>query len=191
MAHRELVAALADGTLDPAAFGHAEHVQLGWYLLEAQRPAAAAARLSSVLRRYTSILGVPGKYHETVTLAWLFLIHDRRCQGEARDWPGFRRENPDLFDPAARPLARYYHPATLRDEVGRRAFLLPDAAASFRHAPRGARLSAAGAAGDSAQRQGPETQRGGRHQRLSGAAGTRDSVERQGPETQRSSSGAR
>ena len=151
MEHRQLVAALAGGTLDPAAFGHTEHVQLGWYLLEAHRPAVAAARLVSALRRYTVTLGIPGKYHETVTLAWLFLIHDRRCRGEARDWAGFRRDNPDLFDPAARPLARYYRPATLGDEVGRRAFLFPDAAASFRHAPRGACLSAADAASDQAR----------------------------------------
>ena len=150
MEHRELVAALEDGTLDPAEFGHAEHVRLGWYLLEEGPPVAAAARLVAALRGYTVTLGIPGKYHETVTLAWLFLIHDRRCRGRgrARDWAGFRRENPDLFDPAARPLARYYRPATLGDEVGRRAFLFPDAAGSFRHAPRGARLSAAAAARD-------------------------------------------
>ena len=33
------------GTLDPAAFGHAEHVRVGWYLLEESRPAVAAVRL--------------------------------------------------------------------------------------------------------------------------------------------------
>mgnify|MGYP001556252791 CR=1 FL=1 len=148
MEHRELVAALEDGTLDPAAFGHAEHVRVGWYLLEESRPAVAAVRLVAALRGYTVTLGIPGKYHETVTLAWLFLIHDRRCRGTAPDWAGFRRENPDLFDPDARPLQRYYRPATLGEEVGRRAFLFPDAAASFRHAPRGARLSAGAAARD-------------------------------------------
>lgn len=148
MEHRELIAALEDGTLDPAAFGHAEHVRVGWYLLEDAPPAAAATRLEAALRRYTVALGIPGKYHETVTLAWLFLIHDRRCRDTTRDWAGFRCENPDLFDPDAKPLARYYQPGTLGNEVGRRAFLFPDAAASFRHAPGGARLSAAGPARD-------------------------------------------
>ena len=113
-------------TLAPADFGHAEHVRLAWHYLEREPLLSAAARLCEGLRRYTRAIGAAGKYHETVTLAWLLLVHERRRCGDAADWPAFRRANPDLFDPEARPLAAYYRPETLKSALARRRFVLPD-----------------------------------------------------------------
>ena len=94
--------------------------------------AAAASAMSEGLRRYTAALGVPEKYHETVTLAWLFLINERRARCEdAADrggWQAFRRANPDLFAAGGRVLDRYYRPDTLASPLARRVFVLPDRA---------------------------------------------------------------
>jgi hypothetical protein len=121
-----LVAAFEACTLPPADFGHAEHVRLAWAYLEHTPLPVAAARLCAGLKRYTRAVGAAGKYHETVTLAWLFLVDERRRRAGDGDWPAFRRANPDLFDPSARPLAAWYRPETLRSARARRRFVLPD-----------------------------------------------------------------
>lgn len=138
MTEDELVADFEAGSLPPARFGHVEHVRLAWHYLDRAPLLVAAQRFREGLRRYTRIIGVPEKYHETVTLAWLFLIHERRVRTPGADWETFRRGNPDLFDPAARPLAAYYRDETLADPLARRSFLLPDrglAAPSGRRGP--------------------------------------------------------
>jgi hypothetical protein len=122
----DLVAAFEACTLPPADFGHAEHVRLAWTYLEGAPLPVAAARLCAGLKRYTRAVGAAGKYHETVTLAWLFLVDERRRRADDGDWQTFRRSNPDLFDPAARPLAVWYRPETLHSPRARRCFVLPD-----------------------------------------------------------------
>ena len=126
MNHDAFAAAFESCALAVEDFGHAEHVRLAWYYLEHEPLLGAAARLCRGLRRYTRALGAPGKYHETVTLAWLLLVHDRRLRVPAAGWEAFRRRNPDLFDPAARPLDAYYRPETLGSARARRHFQLPD-----------------------------------------------------------------
>lgn len=113
--------------VDPAEFDHAAHVRVAWLLLGETGLAGAIARYSDALRRITAKHGVEGKYHETVTWFFLALIAERRDAAAGNDWPSFRRDNPDLFDPAAL-LRRYYTPERLASPAARRHFLLPDRA---------------------------------------------------------------
>ena len=75
------------GTIDPQHFDHEAHVYLAWLYLEQSPVFDAVWRYSDGLRRLTRQLGVPGKYHETITLGWLFLIASRR---RAANRPGWR-----------------------------------------------------------------------------------------------------
>jgi len=122
----KLAFAFEAGTLAPADFGHAEHVCLAWHYLNRDPLLVAARRVCDGLRRYTRSVGVSGKYHETVTLAWLMLVQERRARGAGASWEAFRQANPDLFDATARLLDAYYRPATLRSPAARRHFVLPD-----------------------------------------------------------------
>lgn len=123
----ELVRAFEDCTLPPADLGHAEHVRLGFLFLRDAPLVEAAARFLSDLRRYTAAHGASGKVHETVTWAYLVLIQQRLEQG-GRDlsWDVFARANEDLL--ARRPpiLSRWYTDETLRSDLARRVFVLPD-----------------------------------------------------------------
>jgi hypothetical protein len=122
----KLASAFEAGTVAPADFGHAEHVCLAWHYLSRDPLLVAARRVCDGLRRYTRSVGVADKYHETVTLAWLLLVHERRALGGGDGWAAFRRGNPDLFDTTARLLEDYYRPETLRSTAARRHFVLPD-----------------------------------------------------------------
>ena len=79
------------------------------------------------MRQFARKVGKPGLYHETVTWAYLLLIHERMARGpESEDFEAFAARNQDLL--AWRPsiLDRYYRPETLQSDLARRVFVLPD-----------------------------------------------------------------
>jgi hypothetical protein len=119
----ELLAAFQAGTLED--FPHRKHVHVAWLYLRRDTPLRAIERFSVDLRRFALAKGKPGLYHETLTLAFLFLIHERMA-GEDEDFDGFRARNPDLFRWNPSALDRYYRKETLTSELARRKFLLPD-----------------------------------------------------------------
>lgn len=119
--------ALETGSIDPEAFDHEAHIYLGWLYLERFEIPEAIRRFSTALRKLTEELGVPDKYHETITWFYLLLLAERRLSSPSQDWFSFRRENDDLFGRGDRSiLFRYYNRATLADPGARRVFVLPD-----------------------------------------------------------------
>ena len=120
------LAALENGSIDAGTFDHAAHVHAAWlYLAQYSLPDAIAA-FSAALRRLTVKLGVPDKYHETVTWFFMLLIAERRAAGAGGDWPEFCRDNPDLLCRRDNILKRYYSSELLASDRARHAFVLPD-----------------------------------------------------------------
>ncbi len=112
--------------VDPARFDHEAHVYVAWQYLERFELDAAIGRFTSTLRRLTRKLGVPDKYHATISWFYLLLIAERRSQGERGDWLSFRSSNADLLAPGGQLLHRYYSRERLDSEAARRQFVLPD-----------------------------------------------------------------
>ena len=138
----EFLGAFESGTLPESAFHHRDHVRLAWLYLRRLPPAAALARFSEGLRRFAASIGKGGLYHETITWAYLLLIRERmETGGERESFPEFARRNPDLLVWKPSILDRYYREETLRSELARRVFVLPD---------RSLRLDAAAPTGDRA-----------------------------------------
>jgi hypothetical protein len=110
-------------TLPSEQFHHRDHVRLAWIYLREQPLISALDRFATGLKRYAGSLGASAKYHETVTWAFLFLIHERMQRGEAATFDEFAEANPDLFEPI---LERYYRKETLASELARATFVMPD-----------------------------------------------------------------
>jgi len=122
------LAAFSAGRIPPGDFGHPEHVRLAWIILGAEDAFwDAVARFRRLLRRYVKRHEVPQKYHETVTVAYMSLVNERRVRGcgRASDWPAFARANPDLLRWTDGPLWELYAPAMLVDPVAKEHFVLP------------------------------------------------------------------
>jgi hypothetical protein len=83
----------------------------------------AVSRFSRGLRLLTAKAGRPQLYHETITVAFLALINERRAREVAGSWSDFAQDNPDLFD--KRCLERWYTAEQLKSDLARRAFCLP------------------------------------------------------------------
>jgi hypothetical protein len=126
-ADRGLLRAFEECTLAADRFHHADHVRVAWLMLGLDDLPAALRRFRDGLRRYATSLGKAGIYHETITVAYLLLIHERRQRGpEDESFEAFAGRNPDLLCWRPSALDRYYRPETLSSERARRTFLLPD-----------------------------------------------------------------
>jgi hypothetical protein len=118
--------AFLHGELDARVFHHADHVRVAFEVLERHPFVEAAALVSAALKAMAVRAGNPSAYHETITLAFLALIAERRAAGGFCDYAAFAAANPDLLDKAV--LTRWYGPHKLGSETARRIFVLPDPA---------------------------------------------------------------
>jgi hypothetical protein len=124
---REFVTAFEACTLPPEEFSHRAHVRLAWLYLREQPLLDALPRFASNLRRYATSLGATAKYHETITWAYLFLIHERMQRANAKSFDEFADANEDLFGPI---LTAYYAPEVLASELARTTFVMPSRSAA-------------------------------------------------------------
>ena len=122
MDDRAFVAALESCTLPSEAFDHRAHVRLAWLYLSEEPLLEALSRFVASLKRYAGSLGASGKYHETITYAFIFLIHERMAEHRAATFDEFAAANPDLFGPI---LEKYYEPETLASPLAKSVFVLP------------------------------------------------------------------
>lgn len=124
LSERSLVAHFEAGTLDPAWFGHDAHVRVAWLSLREHGLLETLRRQAQGLQRLTRRLGVPGKYHETITVAYALLIAERMQPGQT--WPQFEAANRDLFERGAELLSRHWSKERLFGEEARAHFVVPD-----------------------------------------------------------------
>lgn len=130
--HAELLAGFVAGTLP--AFHHRDHVRVAWLYLRRHGLLGALARFPPDLRRFAAAKGRPEIYHETVTCAFLVLIHERIEPG-SDDFDDFVRSHPELLRWRPSVVDGYYSPALLASEPARRCFVLPDRAPGDATAP--------------------------------------------------------
>ncbi len=125
MTDDEFLAALEGDTLPASAFDHAAHVRAAYLYLKGRGFFDGMAAFRASLLRFAERHGAAAKYHETITMAFLAVIHER-LHGErsADGWPQFAAGNPDLF--ARDFLERYYRRETLASPRAREVFLLEE-----------------------------------------------------------------
>lgn len=119
-------AAFAAGKVTPEAFDHAAHVRLAYTYLCEGAVEEAAARMRQALLAYLAHLGVdPGKYHETLTRAWIMAVaHFMRESAPCTSAAAFMTENPRLLD--SKIMLTHYSAAVLFSPEARQAFARPD-----------------------------------------------------------------
>ena len=122
-----LVTAFDSLALAPSQFGHREHIRVAYALLVREGDLAAAAiAFRAMLRRFADHHGAAGKYHETITWAYLAIIAERMAAGAYSCSEDLLAAHPDLLDHKGGALARHYDVAELlASPHARAAFVLP------------------------------------------------------------------
>jgi hypothetical protein len=127
MKDEEFIQRFENCTLPAESFHHRDHVRVVWLYLRCYSVLEILGRFSAGLKRFATANGKPNLYHETITWAYVFLIHERmQRNGAEQSWPRFVEANADLFDWKNSILKSYYLDETLRSEIARRVFVFPD-----------------------------------------------------------------
>ena len=115
--------AFETGAVDPARFPHSEHVRIGYEMLGRYSFGETVSRFSRGLKVLAAKAGKPQIYHETITVAFLALINERRASRPDGTWGEFKADNADLFD--KRCLEKWYGAEQLGTDLARQTFCLP------------------------------------------------------------------
>jgi len=126
MSNEELIRCFESDTLPEDSFHHADHVRLAFAYLGEYPVLQALEKFASALKRFAAARGKTQLYNETITCAYFFLIRERMALCQGVDWEEFARENPDLLTWKDGVLNRYYREATLKSDLARKVFVLPD-----------------------------------------------------------------
>ena len=113
--------------VDASAFGHREHVLVGYEMLHRYNFLDASAKYSTAINTIATNAGAPEKFHVTITLAFLGLIAERAHTTEHSNFEEFLAKNEDLM--SKRMLAKWYSDSQLNSDFARTHFLLPNLAA--------------------------------------------------------------
>jgi hypothetical protein len=120
-----LVHAFERATIDPATFHHRDHLYVAFCYLSALPLEAALARYVHHLRQLVTALGVPDKFHATITWAYVVLLREAMDRSPGASFEDVVGEHSALLDHGAGVLYRYYDRALLESEDARRRFVLP------------------------------------------------------------------
>jgi hypothetical protein len=127
MTDDELLADFEAGREPEGGFHHREHLRVAWLYLRRDPWTVALGRFAEGLKRFATAQGHPGLYHETITVAYFLLLHERMAEGPRETgFEAFVAGHPELLGWKPSILDRYYDPATLGSDRARRVFVMPD-----------------------------------------------------------------
>jgi len=126
MTDKELIRCFESDAVTEDSFHHADHVRLAFAYLSEYPVLQALEKFATALKQFAAARGKTQLYNETITCAYCFLIRERMANLESTSWEEFARRNPDLLVWKDGILSRYYREATLKSELARNVFLLPD-----------------------------------------------------------------
>jgi hypothetical protein len=122
----DLIERFESGTISSEEFHHSDHVQLAFAYLRKYPVLQALEKFANGLKRFAAAQGKTRLYNETITCAYFFLIRERMARCEGLDWEEFAGRNPSLLVWKDGILSRYYRDATLKSDLARNIFVLPD-----------------------------------------------------------------
>lgn len=122
---RRLLCGFLQGTLTGEQFPHRAHVRVAWVMLEVVGLVRTLDLYPAALRRLTLVLGVPDRFHATMTCAYLLLVDERRRRMPGGSWEAFSAANADLLCRRPSLLEQVYGPTRLRSNDARDYFVLP------------------------------------------------------------------
>lgn len=115
------------GEIVLSSFGHREHLQTAWEMLQAYPFIEAVARYASQLQCLATAAGAPEKFNLTVTVSFLSLIAEAMEASPDLEFDRFYEAHPELRQ---NPLKRWYSDQRLGSNLAHRVFLMPDAQGS-------------------------------------------------------------
>lgn len=120
------IAEFEEHAFEVEAFNHEAHVYVAWLYLQQYDLLESIDRFRQTLISLTRNLGIPGKYHETITWFYMIVVAEGSRGSAGTNWRSFKQENSALFRRSPSVIRDYYSEDRLMSDEARATFLLPD-----------------------------------------------------------------
>ena len=125
--YSELLTQFEAFEVNPAEFGHHQHIQVAYEMLHKYGFLDASAKYANAINTIATNAGAPEKFNVTITFAFLSLIAERIHNTKQSTFEEFLAQNEDLLSKGA--LDKWYSNEQLESDFARTHFLLPSRAA--------------------------------------------------------------
>lgn len=116
----------ATGTFPARLFSHEAHLRLAWIHLRRYGLEKALFNMRHQIRQFAIQVGVPDKYHETITSAAVYAVHHFMQKSAQSDFPAFIEANSALQHDFKSLINSHYSSDIFKNEAARRTFIQPD-----------------------------------------------------------------
>ena len=114
------------GTFPARLFSHEAHLRLAWIHLDRYGLDKALSNIRQQIRQLAIQVGVPDKYHETVTSAAVYAVHHFMQKAAYPDFPSFIEANAVLQNDFKDLINSHYSMDIFQNEAARETFIQPD-----------------------------------------------------------------
>jgi hypothetical protein len=116
----------ADCSLDPETFTHTSHVRLAWIHLRKYGIHQAIENLNTQIAQYDAVHGDGTKFHKTLTMAAIYVVHHFVNKSRSANFDDFNREFPRLNAGFRQLVAQHYSHDRLALPKAKTDFVEPD-----------------------------------------------------------------
>ncbi len=124
----EFEAAFRDKTLRPGWFTHEAHLRLAFIHITKYGLAQAIENMRSQIKSFAENLGIYDKYHDTVTIAAVYMVNDFMKEADNTSFDTFLNSGGDALKDFKGLLEKHYSYNVFKDQKAREHFVEPDLA---------------------------------------------------------------
>nr|WP_321412961.1 hypothetical protein [uncultured Allomuricauda sp.] len=122
----EFIKAFESGTLPATEFNHKAHIRLAWAYLDSFDEEIAIHKTCNAIKSFDILHGDGTKYHTTLTVAAVKVVHHFRQKSNASTFDGFVAEYPLLVSSFKDLLFQHYGERVLANSKAKTTYLEPD-----------------------------------------------------------------
>tara|TARA_B100000949_G_scaffold39525_1_gene33486 strand:- start:9948 stop:10343 length:396 start_codon:yes stop_codon:yes gene_type:complete len=122
----DFIKAFESGKFPPEAFDHKAHIKLAWIYLNFFDEVTAISKTCVAIKNFDKLHGDGTKYHTTLTVAAVKVVHHFRQKSNAATFDEFVAEYPRLITSFKELLLQHYDNKVIADPKAKTTYLEPD-----------------------------------------------------------------
>jgi len=122
----DFIKAFETGEFPPNQFNHKAHIKLAWIYLDLFDEETTISKTCEAIKNFDRLHGDGTKFHTTLTVAAVKVVHHFRQKSSTTTFDGFVTEYPRLITSFKELLFQHYGESVLTDLKAKTSYLEPD-----------------------------------------------------------------
>jgi len=122
----DFLSSLQSGDLNPKIFNHEAHLRLAYILSKKFDKDTSIEKVMHCIHGYVNHLGAQDKYHMTLTIAAVKIVHHFMEKSASTNFNTFIKEYPQLNDDFKRLLFTHYSKKAIESPEAKLKYIKPD-----------------------------------------------------------------